>query len=280
MIINIAANEYLKGGTKGREFISSLIFMNIDLLLVGCGGTGGCFFSKMVRFLTSIEFQGIDFRFRIIDGDRVEAKNIGRQPFLLEDVGKNKAVALASVAEELMDIKVKAYPFYLSPGKIEVLDQFDFDSVSTSDLKIIIGAVDNHACRSILHNYFMSYKKIPMLIYVDSANELSAGEIVIGVRNYTKIITPDRAHYYPEILENPGKAAYELSCEELNASAPQHLATNGIAGDLLFSYISQVIVAAEKAAYAPGGIIYFDAFQMFSRFDRYEEERHGKIKQK
>ena len=96
--------------------------MNIDLLLVGCGGTGGCFFSKMVRFLTSIEFHGIDFRFRMIDGDRVEAKNIGRQPFLLEDVGKNKAVALASVAEELMDIKVKAYPFYLSPDKIEVLD--------------------------------------------------------------------------------------------------------------------------------------------------------------
>lgn len=119
-----------------------------------------------------------------------------------------------------------------------------------------------------------------MLIYVDSANELSAGEIVIGVRDYTKIITPDRAHYYPEILENPGKAAYELSCEELNASAPQHLATNGLAGDLLFSYISQVIVAAEKAVYAPGGIIYFDAFQMFSRFDRYEEERHGKIKQR
>ena len=128
MIINIAANDYLKVGTKGREFISSLIFMNIDILLVGCGGTGGCFFSKMVRFLTSIEFHGIDFRFRMIDGDRVEAKNIGRQPFLLEDVGKNKAVALASVAEELMDIKVRAYPFYLSPGTIEVLDQFDFDS--------------------------------------------------------------------------------------------------------------------------------------------------------
>ena len=93
--------------------------MNIDLVLVGCGGTGGCFFSKMVRFLSGITFADINFKFRLIDGDIVEAKNIGRQPYLLDDVGRNKAVALAAIAEETLDVKVKAYPMYLSSENID-----------------------------------------------------------------------------------------------------------------------------------------------------------------
>ena len=252
--------------------------MNIDLVLVGCGGTGGCFFSKMVRFLSGITFADINFKFRLIDGDIVEAKNIGRQPYLLDDVGRNKAVALAAIAEETLDVKVKAYPMYLSPENIDLLNEFDFSGIQSNDIKIIVGAVDNHQCRIALHNYFMSYKRVPTLIYIDSANELSCGEIVVGIRNRNKIITPDRAHYYPEILNDTSKPVYELSCEELNAAEPQHLATNGLAGDLLFSYIAQVISAGEHASYAPGGIIYFDAFQLFSKFVRYEEAYHGEIK--
>ena len=50
--------------------------MNIDLVLVGCGGTGGCFFSKMVRFLSGITFADINFKFRLIDGDIVELYRI------------------------------------------------------------------------------------------------------------------------------------------------------------------------------------------------------------
>lgn len=255
----------------------SFIFMKIDILLVGCGGTGGCFFSKMVRFLSGLTLQGIELQFRIIDGDIVEAKNIGRQPFVMEDIGRNKAVALSSIAEEALGVRVKAYPTYLSPANMSIVSQFDYETKSNGDIKIVIGAVDNHQCRICLHKYFMSYNDLPTLIYIDSANELSCGEIVIGVRDRARIITPDRAHYYPEILDDKSKPVYELSCEELNIAAPQHLATNGMAGDLLFSYISQVIAAGEYANKAPGGIIYFDAFKMFSRFDRYEEERHGKI---
>ena len=251
--------------------------MNIDLLLIGCGGTGGCFFSKMVRFLSGLSFHDIDFKFRMMDGDLVEAKNIGRQPYLLDDVGRNKAVALSAIAEETLDVRVKAYPDFLSPKNLALLNEFDFRSSSNHDLKIIVGAVDNHQCRIDLHNYFMSYNQMPTLIYIDSANELSCGEIVIGIRNSKKIICPDRAHYYPEILNDTSKPVYELSCEELNEVAPQHLATNGLAGDLLFSYVAQVIAAGEYAKEAPGGIIYFDAFQLFSKFVKYEESIHGKI---
>lgn len=253
--------------------------MNIDILLIGCGGTGGCFFTKMVRFLAGNEFKNMELSFSIMDGDHVEAKNLGRQPFLEEDIGRNKAVALASAAEEIMDMKVKAYPQYLGPNNKSILHRNSFDNISNMDIKIVIGAVDNHACRKVLHQYFVEYNGIPWLFYLDAANEISCGEIVIGVKRGKKIIAPDRVHYYPEILADTGKAAYEMSCEELNSAAPQHLATNSLAADLLFSYVSQIITMGYYADKAPGGIIYFDAFKLFARFNEYTEDIHGKIKQ-
>ena len=198
--------------------------------------------------------------------------------FSEEDLGKNKAVALAASAQEVFGIDVKAYPEYLTPDNM--LRYLSPDSYSSSsNIRIIIGAVDNHACRKLLHEYFQhpQYLSENVLYYIDSANEFSCGEIVIGKRTYRDIAAPDRVHYYPDIMQDNGKAAYEMSCEELNSSAPQHLATNGLAADLIFSYLSQLLMAGEQAPLAPGGIIYFDALKLFSRFDIYEEVRHGKI---
>jgi len=254
--------------------------MKIDILLIGVGGTGGCFFTKMVRFLSGLKLENMEITFRIMDGDYVEAKNLGRQPFMDEDIGMNKAVALASAAEEALDVQVRAYPEYLKPeNKSRILYHKEKgEHESSNNVRIVIGAVDNHACRKLLHNYFEKYRGFETLFYIDSANEVSCGEIVIGKRNYSKIETPDRVHYYPEILEDTGKAAYEMSCEELNQAEPQHLATNSLAADLLFSYVVQLICAGDMIHKAPAGIIYFDAFQLFSRFDVYSEERYGKIK--
>lgn len=253
--------------------------MNIDIIQIGTGGTGGCFYTKMVRFLADTLFENMVIHYTIMDGDHVEYKNLGRQPFTEDDLGKNKAVALAMAAEEALNVKVKAYPHYLRPDNIYMIDRLNKTSYSSNDLRIIIGAVDNHACRKLLHEYFMRYSNLETLIYIDSANEISSGEIVIGRRTVSKISAPDRVHYYPEILQDTEKPVYEKSCEELNQSAPQHLATNSIAADLMFSYVSQVIMAGELAHKAPAGIIYFDAFKLFSRFYNYEEKIHGKIKQ-
>lgn len=255
---------------------SPLFFMKIDLVLIGCGGTGGCFFSRMARFLSDMKFTNMSLRVRIIDGDHVEYKNLGRQPFIESDVGENKAVALAAAALESLDVRVKAYPFFLSPHKMGILHS-GMTSYDNEDLQIIIGAVDNHACRKLLHDYFKNYKYEGTLFYLDAANEFSCGEIVIGKRTSKRIFSPDRAHYYPEILKDEQKPVYEMSCEELNMAEPQHLATNSMAADLLFAYVSQLLIAGTNASQAVSGIVYFDVFRLFSRFDVYKEEFHGKI---
>lgn len=251
--------------------------MHFDIMLIGVGGTGGCFFTKLVRFLSDIKLEKIDITFRIVDGDFVEAKNLGRQPFTEDDIGKNKAIALASAAEEVLGVKVRAYPEYLSPNNLSILDWSENRSMSSNNVRILIGAVDNHACRKLLHQYFLDYNRFETLFYIDAANEFSCGEIVIGKKQYRKIITPDRVHYFPDVMEDTGKPVYEMSCEELNQVLPQHLATNSLAADNMFSYVVQVISAGELSHKAPAGIIYFDSMQIFTRFDIYEEEIHGKI---
>ena len=263
-----------KGGLR-EQFLLSFLFMKVDILLVGCGGTGGCFYARMMRFLSNYAERqsSVEIIFRIIDGDHVELKNLSRQPFSDEDLGKNKAVALAASAQEVFGINVKAYPEYLTPDNMNTYLHQN-SAVSSKDIYIIIGAVDNHACRKLLHKYFLhpDYLSQSTLFYIDSANEFSCGEIVVGKRTKNSVETPDRVHYYPDILQDTGKAAHEMSCEELNNSAPQHLATNGLAADLIFSYVSQLLMAGEQAHLAPGGIIYFDSMKLFSRFDIYEEK--------
>lgn len=227
---------------------------------------------------------GKEIVLRVMDGDTVEEKNLARQPFVPEDIGQNKASVLAAVAEECLSLtNVRAYPYYLSPETMDYLYiQEDFFKKDRGEkVQILIGCVDNHAARKLLHDYFQEAKNScwANLFYIDSANESVTGEIVIGKITKGKMKAPDRVHYYPDIFQNPGKAAYELSCEERAAVAPQQPATNGLAADLMFSYISQILRADESYIMeASAGIVYFNAAKLFSRFDIFsrKEEKNGK----
>lgn len=245
-------------------------------MLIGCGGTGGSFFSKFIRFMADFSEPDIKVEFAVVDGDHVEGKNIGRQPFIPEDIGKNKAVTLAGAADETLHVHIRSYPVYLSPDNQRNVFQWLDDGAV--DVAILIGAVDNHACRRTLHRFFQSSHGLTMF-YIDSANEFASGDVVFGKRSPRKIMSPDRCYYFPEVLTDMEKPVYEKSCEELNQAAPQHLATNSMAADIIFSFVTQLISAGEKAKYAPGGIAYFDSMKLFCRFDPYQEKHNDKIKQ-
>lgn len=218
-----------------------------NFLIVGCGGTGGNFTSMLGRYLYD---NGVadHCAITLIDGDFVENKNIGRQPFLPCDIERNKAEVMAEVLTEVFDIKCGYYPNYIESVKdIEKLEKSDY-------ITVIIGCVDNHACRKVLHEYF---KKATVCYYLDSANEFSSGEIVVGMKVGGKIMSPDRAQVFPHIMEDKSLPRSEESCEVLNNSAPQHLATNMLAAVLLFKCTVQILIEEMWN----GGVYYFDTFQ-------------------
>lgn len=259
------------------------------VICVGLGGTGGMFSTMFSRYVYSMKTDDSKkFKFVLIDGDYVEEKNIARQPFTEDDINLSKVEALEESFSDLFSIPISAYPLYID--NVEQLEQIIKDEQSNMTMKsnmfytnyrhtIIVGAVDNHRCRQELHKFFCDFDALPYadqpedsneLIYIDSANEFSNGEIVYGIKRNKKIISPDRAWYFPNILTDTGKKASETSCGEINFSSPQHFATNTLAANLCFSAIAGHV----HENILLDGITYFDSFSSYVNhvpFSKYVE---------
>ena len=241
--------------------------VQFNVICIGAGGTGGNFAKEFARYASMLDPSKYDISFSLVDGDYIEESNISRQPYMLDDISKNKAVTLVEAIQDVFNFeKIFAYPEYIS-SKEDVINiinsNFDFAFYNKKRVVVLVGCVDNHATRIILEEVFFSRDNI---IYIDSANEYSVGEICIAVKLNGQTMAPPRSFYFPEILtaDSPSPA---MSCSALNTSSPQHIATNLMAAHLLLSIVSNVISNGK----VQGGVLYFDAFKYFSRFIPFEE---------
>ena len=105
---------------------------------------------------------------------------------------------------------------------------------------------------ALIDEIFEEYTDI---IYIDAANEFSTGEVVVGIKNNQAVIAPDRAFYFPEVLED-SKSVLEMSCTELNNVKPQHLVTNLVAANICLIQTIKIL----SGDWTCGGIYSFDAF--------------------
>jgi hypothetical protein len=145
------------------------------LILFGCGGTGGHLLQCVCRLLYGMKEKsrahpGAPTPFGeppperlpevlVCDGDTVERANVVRQPYLPQDVGKKKATVLAGRYAAIHDLKVHAYPEYLSaPEELPRL---------VPEGAVVVGCVDNAKTRRILHEGLSAYEDI---VYLDSGN--------------------------------------------------------------------------------------------------------------
>ena len=221
-----------------------------SLIVIGSGGTGSYFLKEFSRFYQ--QRRDIFNSMCIFDGDIVEDKNLMRQSFLPEDVGFNKASVMASVLNDAFDLNWTAYARYVTKAE-EIKAAF-----SPNTIPVIVGCVDNHACRLVCEEIFGTHESC---VYIDSANEFSSGEVVVAIKDKGRILGPVRSSYFPEIKEGDLRAVTEISCEELNNSSPQHIATNMLAGNILLSCICNLISGGLKP-----GVVYFDAANYSSDF--------------
>lgn len=239
--------------------------VNFNVICVGAGGTGGNFLKEFGRFLSFFHEEEKSITLSIVDGDRVERRNCARQPFIEGDEGGFKSVTMASAIIEnfgLPEGQVSAHACYINT--VEDLRKVE-ESGNVSyrrNIVVLVGAVDNHRARQVMHDYFYRRDNI---IYVDSANEYRVGEVVTAVRIEGKNVTPPRAYYYPDILKDKGKPAGELSCGEANIASPQHITTNLMAANICLSAVINAI-----GGNTAGGIAYFDSQKLFCRFDAFQ----------
>lgn len=232
-----------------------------DLFVVGTGGTGTFFIKEFSRFLygnrTPVR------RLFLIDGDRVEAKNLERQAFEEEDIGRPKAQVLSEVLEGAFGLRWHALDLYLTREE-EIRSLFQENTIP-----LVVGCVDNHACRLLLEKVFRKEKNI---IYLDSANEFTAGEVVIAGKEKGRVKGACRSFYFPDILKGDRRDVTEMSCEELNHASPQHISVNMMAGNVLLSAVCRILDGTE-----PYGFISFDAEGFSMEF--YPYKPRGKRKE-
>lgn len=226
------------------------------LVVVGSGGTGTYFLKEFSRFIHGTEYLRNFRRMIIFDGDIVEGKNLARQCFQEEDIGRNKAAVMAEILNDAFDLKWESYPVFLTEMK-----QLN-DVAPSYDTPIIISCVDNHACRLLLEDFF---NKRNDCIYFDSANEFETGECVYSYKKGGNVEGPVRSYYFPDILRGDHKKVTELSCEELNNADPQHIFTNMLAGNLLCSGMAKLM----EKKHTPG-VAYFNAMEPSCDFVEYK----------
>ena len=214
--------------------------------MIGAGGTGTYFLKEFSRFLSGDEELKKKLSCAwIVDGDLVEMKNLKRQAFSEEDVGQKKSAVMAEVLNAAFGLSWSAHGDYLTD--MSQLKKMAEDSYcwmpSSTTVPLLIGCVDNHAARLLCEKFFKS-----------------SGEIVFASRFGGKTVSPLRSEVFPEIKKKRHKAVTEMSCTELNAVSPQHIAVNMNAGLYLLSAVSALLQEGRVAS----GVVFFDAATMTS----------------
>lgn len=232
----------------------------ILVVCVGTGGTGGAFVTELVHDMQKDE----RIHLMLIDGDKVEEKNLSRQPFSKEDIQKQKVKALVDVISldrpELTE-RLHYYGDFLNTK--DDLEKAIEKAGVTDALVCLIGAVDNHRARQVLISY---YQEMENCVYIDSANEWSNGETVVSFKLCGEEKAPLRSVYYPDVLTDRSPSASEVSCGAVNESSPQHLVTNITSAQNILTALRTLFESGSLC----GGISYFDSFSYYGRFQSVE----------
>ncbi len=176
--------------------------MNFNkIMVVGCGGTGSYLISPLARFLFSQNYKGI---LMLVDGDRYEQSNVGRQEFPSGMVGQNKADAHRDICRgRFPEMVTISLPTYLGAHNLEAID----------DGTMVISCVDNHHCRRLLSD---KCKKLNTVWFLSSGNEMTDG----NVQYYSKLdgleIGRPIEETHEEIALNSNVDRSEMSCEQLS----------------------------------------------------------------
>ena len=171
-------------------FDPQLNFASGTLTIVGLGGTGANLAMRIGRILFAMKSANIQIPEGIvlIDPDRVEQRNIGRQMFLKGDVGETKVVTVMRHLNAAYGLNVSAIQ----------------EPVSATHLigsKLILGCVDGPGPRAVIAEFmsqnYTTYASCP--IWIDGGNDKESGQVVLGNSSVFKISTPDHGSKYTKI---------------------------------------------------------------------------------
>ena len=213
----------------------------VKVIVIGAGGTGGYVIPHLYRIGYA---SGRPMRVIVCDGDVVEEKNLIRQNFVQQDIGRNKAQVLAERYSAAFGIECEYQPTFIeTEDELFALTTPDHGTKSTEPQRVILlGCVDNNKSRQLCHRVFLKKED---LVYIDSGNGEHTGQVVCGVRQKGRTTYKPLGSLYLDVLKEEDKFPSELSCAERAVSAPQSVTANLTAATAMVSFLYNLLIVGE-----------------------------------
>jgi len=229
-----------------------MLFNNLSIVQFGCGGTGSYLGQPIIKFLNNLQNRYItnfNAQYFIIDGDYVTARNILRQNFTEDHIGRNKSNVIKTENDYFEHNYITSIQYNIET-KMQMEKFFEGSykkitfkkPIQHNSICIILGCVDNNKCRRLIFNY-MKNNSNKQIIYLDSGNNLYNGQIIttifnnqlkqsLGNINYKNI---NFLKYFPSKI----KEVNDQSCAFFG---DQSQSINMFASTLLFMNIQKLII--------------------------------------
>lgn len=232
-------------------------FNAIDVIQIGCGGTGSWVVPLVSKLLNNIKLRTnhCNIFYKLIDNDVVESRNILRQNFNDWDISKSKCRSLVSkYVYNFSDLTF--YPQQITTKRdferLQAERLTDMDGEIRS-LVIVLGCVDNNKTRCLIYKAIKSHSKKyankRVYFYIDSGNMLYNGQIItlpFGLQgedqaslvNFKKQKKLD----FLKMFDPKDSQETEQSCAFFG---DQSQAINSLAATLMFCCLQKILVASE-----------------------------------
>lgn len=206
---------------------------HVDVLVVGCGGTGAAVaggLPYLQQALVAAGHPGLSVT--LMDGDTISPTNCVRQPFSRSEIGLKKATVLAHRINTFWGFDWRATPRHLGRNEPGV-----------HGVDIVIGCVDSRKARAAIKNVCFRTKA---KYWLDIGNTSAGGQFILGEPGTSRTargvarddraargtIKPKRlktvAELYPEVVNEKLDDPSEPSCSAIEALERQEPFVNQV----------------------------------------------------
>jgi PRTRC genetic system ThiF family protein len=221
------------------------------IVLVGCGGTGAYLAEAIGRLLI-----GRRGALHVVDMDRVEPHNVGRQAFEPAEVGRFKAEVLARRLAHRFR-RVTGYSVLPYDGDLHA----ELFGQAGAGLRLIVGCVDNAAARRAIAATLDQPRwqadpsaSASRVWWLDAGNGINSGQVLLG--NATRPdglrrafdadagvcrALPAPSLQRPDLLDAPPPAAPRLDCAEAVAVAAQGPTINQVVAAVAAAFVEKLL---------------------------------------
>ncbi len=201
--------------------------MKYVFVIVGVGGTGSLLARDIPKLVLNQEHQIL-----LVDGDRVEAKNMVRQSYQEHDINENKAIALARKINAFYGNRCGVIDKYVTKDEILLKLRKQYPTF----LPVLIGCVDNDKTREILEHTF---HQLDRCVYIDSANSEYEGNVYVVAKEDGQREGRLRSEVY--VLDKDIHPT-EKSCEaQAAAGNTQYMVTNLKMAMTIIEHVSSIL---------------------------------------